>query len=183
MWPRTRGSILNIIKLAAACAVAAVVASPAYAGDFSGPYVGAGVTLDNVQGTGALDGIGFSGVGGTAFAGYNMTLGNSFFAGVEANADVYSADAFGIKAKWGWGVGGRLGVKVNPSTALYARAGYARAKLSAGGFSDWGDGVRYGLGVETGVGETVAVRAEFTQTNYEGDLANNQGALSLVVGF
>jgi outer membrane immunogenic protein len=170
--------ILNIAAFAAA-----VLSTPALAADFAGPYVGAGVTLDNVQGSGALEGIGFSGVGGTAFAGYNLALGESTFAGVEANIDLNTADAGGVEAKWGWGVGARFGYRLNDSTALYGRAGYARGKLSIGGASGWGDGIRYGGGIETAVSDRVSVRAEFTQTNYESDIINNQGALAIVFGF
>ncbi|WP_235536463.1 MULTISPECIES: outer membrane protein [unclassified Sphingomonas] len=166
-----------------AAAAAAIVATPAFAADFAGPYVGAGITLDNVQGSGALEGLGFSGVGATAFGGYNLPLGGSTFAGVEANVDLNTADAAGIEAKWGWGVGARFGYKLNEGTALYARAGYARSKIAAFGFSDWGDGVRYGAGIETGVTDRVSLRAEFTQTNYESDIINNQGTLGVVFGF
>jgi outer membrane immunogenic protein len=173
--------ILKMIKIAAAAA--AIVATPAFAADFAGPYVGAGITLDNVQGSGALEGLGFSGVGGTAFGGYNMPLGASTFAGIEANVDLNTADGAGVEAKWGWGIGARFGYKLNGSTALYARAGYARGKLEILGASGWGDGVRYGAGIETSVTERVSLRAEFTQTNYEADIINNQGTLGVVFGF
>jgi len=172
---------LKIIEIAAAAA--AVIATPALAADFAGPYVGAGITLDNIQGSGALDGLGFSGAGATGFAGYNIGLGGSGFAGVEANIDLNTADIAGVEAKWGWGVGARLGYKLNDSTALYARAGYARNKIEVLGSSGWGDGVRYGAGLETGVTDHMSLRAEFTQTNYESDLINNQGTLGLVFGF
>lgn len=166
-----------------AAAAAAFVATPALATDFAGPYVGAGVTLDNVQGSGALDGLGFSGVGATAFAGYNLPIGASTFVGAEANIDLNTADTAGVEAKWGWGVGARLGTKLNDSTAIYARAGYARSKIEFLGVSGWGDGVRYGAGLETGLTERVSLRAEFTQTNYESDVINNQGTLGIVFGF
>ncbi|ABQ69359.1 hypothetical protein HY78_10450 [Rhizorhabdus wittichii DC-6] len=172
---------MKMIKIAAVAA--ALAATPAFAADFAGPYVGGGVTLDNVQGSGALEGVGFSGVGATAFAGYNLPVGASTFAGVEANIDLNTADAGGIEAKWGWGVGARFGYKLNDSTALYARAGYARGKIEVLGSSGWGDGVRYGAGLETRVTDSVSLRAEFTQTNYESDIINNQGTLGIVFGF
>ena len=172
------------MRLVALSLAAALVATPAMAEDFAGPYVGAGVTLDNFQGSGSLEGIGFSGLGGTVFAGYDMPLGESAFAGVEANADVNSADLDGaIDADWAWGAGARLGYKLNESTALYGRVGYARTRLSSGGTHQWLDGVRYGVGLQTGLTEQLSLRAEVTQINFEDDLINNQGALTLSYGF
>lgn len=170
----------------AAAVAALVVASPAAAREFQGPYVGAGATLDNVQGSGPAEGLGANGVGGTVFAGYDISLGKTFV-GLEANADVYSADVdlggATAKADWGWGVGGRAGYKLNDSTALYARLGYARARASAGGLHAWADGVRYGAGLETSVSSKVSLRAELSQFNYEQDVINNQVSLALTYGF
>jgi hypothetical protein len=43
--------------------------------------------------------------------------------------------------------------------------------------------VRYGAGIETGIGDTAALRLEYTQTNYEMDVVNNQALLGIVFGF
>jgi len=169
--------------LIAAAAASLVFATPAMAEDFAGPYIGAGVTLDNVQGSGALEGFGASGIGATAFAGYDLPLGTNAFVGAEGNLDVNSADAAGVQADWGWGVGARLGYKLNDSTALYVRGGYARNRVSAGGVHAWGDGVRYGLGLQTALTSKVSLRAEVSQFNYEQDVINNQASLSLSYGF
>ena len=59
--------------------------------DFAGPYVGAGVTLDDIQGSGPDEGAG------------------------------------------AWGVGARLGYKLNDSTVLYSRVGYARGEFGVKG--------------------------------------------------
>lgn len=165
-------------------AAAALVSTPAMAEDFAGPYVGVGVTVDNFQGSGSSEGFGISGLGGTAFAGYDLPLGEKAFAGVEANADINSADVSGVlDADWAWGAGARAGYKLNDSTALYGRVGYARTRLSDGVDHQWLDGVRYGVGVQTGLTEKLSLRAEFTQSNFEQDLVNNQGAISLSYGF
>lgn len=169
--------------LIAAAALSVALATPAMADDFAGPYVGVGVTLDNVQGSGALEGFGASGVGGTGFVGYDVPLGAKAFVGIEANADLNSADAQGVQADWGWGVGGRIGYKLNGSTALYVRGGYARDRVSAAGYHAWGDGARYGLGLQTALTSRVSLRAEVGQFNYEQDLINNQAALSISYGF
>src|SRR3546814_10240238 len=88
-------------KFVVASLAAAIVASPAAAAPFQGAYAGVAATLDNVQGSGALEGFGANGVGGSLFAGYDMPLGNAAFAGVEGNIDLNTADALGIEAKWG----------------------------------------------------------------------------------
>lgn len=170
-------------KFVLALALSAAFATPAMAEDFAGPYVGVGVTLDNVQGSGDLEGLGVSGIGGTAFAGYDIALGTSAFVGLEANADLNTADVEEIEADWGWGVGARVGYKLNESTALFVRGGYARNRVSADDAHAWGDGVRYGAGVQTALTDQVSLRAEFSQFNYESSLINNQATLSLSYGF
>src|SRR3546814_2612472 len=99
-----------------------------------------------------------------------MPLGNAAFAGVEGNIDLNTADALGIEAKWGWGVSGRAGLMVNDSTGVYGRVGYQRNKIGATGVgSAWGDGVRFGGGVETGLTDSAALRVEFNHVNYESE--------------
>lgn len=167
-----------------AAVAAALASTPAMAEDFTGPYVGAGVTLDNVQGSGSSEGFGVSGVGGTVFAGYDMPIASNAFAGVEANFDYSSADAEDLNFDMGWGVSGRLGTNLNDSTGLYARVGYsqARVKLDDAG-DEWFEGVKYGLGIQTAVTPQLSLRAEVNQINYEADLINNQAQLSLSYGF
>lgn len=172
----------SVFVVAAVSAVVAV-AAPASARDFNGGYAGVAATLDNIQGSGSAEGIGFSGVGVSGFAGYDVPVSTNVFVGVEGNIDVNTADAFGIDAKWGWGVSGRLGTNLNDSTGLYARVGYARNKLNAGGTKLWLDGVRYGAGVETRLTDSLSLRAEFSQFNFEQSLINNQGTIGVVFGF
>ena len=170
-------------KFVCAAFMAAVLSSPVFAADFNGPYAGVGATVDNVNGSGALEGIGLSGAGATAFAGYDMPLGG-MFVGVEGNIDLNTADVAGVEAKWGWGASIRTGAKLNESTGAYVRAGYQRNKVSVAGFgSGWGDGVRFGGGIETGISEKLSLRAEFNHVNFESDLVNNQGVIALVFGF
>src|SRR3546814_17297004 len=110
-------------KFVVASLAAAIVASPAAAAPCQGAYAGVAATLDNVQGSGALEGFGANGVGGSLFAGYDMPLGNAAFAGVEGNIDLNTADAPGIEAKWGWGASGRAGLMVHDSHGVYGRVG------------------------------------------------------------
>lgn len=174
----------NLIALSAAAL--AVAATPAAARDFTGPYIGAGANLDNVQTSGDLEGLGFSGIGGTVYVGTNVRMTDNIFMGAEANIDGYTADidSADVNADWGWGVSARAGFTLNDSTALYVRGGYARARASVSGAgSEWADGARYGVGVETGLTEKVTLRAEFSQFNYEADLINNQVGLALSYNF
>jgi len=174
------------ISIALSAAVLAVAATPASARDFTGPYMGAGATLDNVQGSGDLEGVGFSGIGGTVFVGTNVRMTDTIFMGAEANIDGSTADvdALDAGADWGWGVSARAGFTVNESTAIYARGGYARARASVDGLgAEWADGARYGVGVETGLTERLTLRTEFSQFNFEQDVINNQVGLTLSYGF
>lgn len=174
-------------KFVLALAFSAAFATPAMAEDFAGPYIGLGVTLDNAQGSGDAEGLGVSGLGATAFAGYDVSLGTDSFIGLEANVDLntadYEDDVNEIEADWGWGIGARFGFKLNPSTALFARGGYARNRVSFDDEHEWGDGVRYGVGVQTALNRNLSLRAEVSQFNYEDDVINNQATLSLSYGF
>lgn len=158
------------------------IAASAQAADLAGPYVGGAVTHDSFGGSGSLEGLGLSGAGGSVFAGYNVPLASGFV-GIEGNVDLNTADAEGVEAKWGYGIGGRAGLNLSDSTAAYVRAGYQRTKAEANDVSDWGDGVRFGGGIETAIGETASLRLEYNHTNYEADLVNNQALVGIVLGF
>ncbi|WP_374597922.1 outer membrane beta-barrel protein [Sphingosinicella sp.] len=161
---------------------ALAVVSPASADVFNGAYAGLGATLDNVNGSGSLEGLGASGAGLTGFVGYDMPLGGAFV-GVEGNIDLNTADAGGLEAKWGWGASARAGFKINDATGLYGRIGYQRNKISGGGVSAWGDGVRFGGGVETAISDKASLRAEFNHVNFEDDVINNQGVVGVLFRF
>lgn len=158
------------------------IAASAHAADLAGPYIGGGVTHDNVAGSGAIEGLGANGVGGTVFAGYNVPL-SAGFVGVEANLDLNTVDADDAEAKWGYGFGARAGLNLSDATAAYVRAGYQRNKVELDGASGWGDGVRFGGGLETALSETASLRLEYNHTNYERDLVNNQAVVGVVFGF
>lgn len=171
-------------------------ATSAQAATETGPYVGVAVTVDspNVDAD-AIDSIGSTGIGASAFAGYNVALGNGFFIAPEANIDLNTADAhladgtdtLRLKSRWGWGVGARAGYDISDSTAAYVRAGYARnqIKITENGVSDksWGDGIRVGGGLETQVAPHAKLRAEYNYVNYEQGVTNNQGLLGIVYAF
>lgn len=190
---------MRIVAISLATAALAV-AAPAFAAGDAGAYAGVAITHDNVNGTGTAEGLGFDGVGGSVFAGYNLPLSESVFAGVEANFDLASADlgdrTNGVKADNKYGVSGRLGYKVNGSTAFYGKVGYQRGRLSdytAGvKTSSSRDALLLGAGVETDLSSNVAMRLEYARSRFSRDaavdpvgagLANNQAAVGVLFKF
>lgn len=179
-------------------AVTVLTASPAFAAANAGPYVGIAVTHDNIATTGDIEGLGTSGVGGSAFLGYNLPVSPTVFAGLEANFDLSSADidAANLKADYAYGISGRLGFRPADNVALYGRVGYQRGRVTTnnnlpGEAHENADGLRLGAGVEANVSGNVAVRVEYNHTHYYVDapagvnagLANNQAAVGVVFGF
>ena len=182
---------------------ALVVASPALAAN-SGPYFGVGVTHDNVAAGGDLEGMGINGLGGTAFAGYDIAVSEKAFIGIEANFDLASAKVGDadqrLEIDHAFGATARLGYNVNDKTALYGRVGYQRGRgtevVEGQRFSTSLDGLRLGAGLETAVTDRVSLRAEYNHTHYsfsdevEADLApakagvnNNQFSIAVSYGF
>lgn len=180
-------------------AVAALgFSAPAFAAADNGPYVGVGVTHDDINGTRSAKGLGIDGVGATAVAGYNMGFGSAF-AGIEANFDIAGGKlgdkTDGLYADNQFGISGRFGYHLSEGAALYGVAGYQRGRASAysGGtkFSESRDGLRLGAGLEANLTGKVAVRFEYNHTNYyrastdpvDTGLANNQAVIGLIYGF
>src|SRR5690606_22234846 len=132
-----------ILPLAAIGALSA--ATPALAQPFAGPFVGVQVGLDNYELQDAdvfapgdkYDGFSGNGVVGGVYAGYDMPLGDTLFAGVEVNASLSgakmtyddTADTLTLKAKESYGATARLGAMLNNSTALYAKAGWVNTEF------------------------------------------------------
>lgn len=85
-------------------------------------------------------------------AGYDYDLGDKFFVGVEASADKILADNYRVS----WGVGGRAGFKVTPTTKLYANSTW-QSKYSKYGNS----AVAVGGGVEQGLNDRFYAKAEY----------------------
>ena len=184
-----------------AAVAAAAVSAPAFA---QGAYVGVGVTHENTSTSADLEGVGFSGVGGTILAGYSLPLSGNVFAGVEANFDLSSAKlgdkVDGLEADHAFGISARLGTNLNDKTSLFGRVGYQRGRLSFTADSvkesESFDGVRFGAGVQTAVSEKVSLRAEYGRTHYylndadrkalapkKGGYNTDQFSMAVVFGF
>jgi outer membrane immunogenic protein len=177
-----------------AIAAAIAASSPALAEPFNGTYIGASVAYDNyeVQASDVFtagddfDGISANGVAGSIFAGYDLPLGTSAFAGIELGAELSDAkatyndtvDVLTVKAKESWLATVRVGTMLNDSTGLYARAGYVNTRFSASfnGVSDSDNqgAFLYGAGVETRVGGNASLRIEYSIRDY-GDAGLGNG--------
>lgn len=184
---------MRFVILAAA---AAAVATPAMAEPFAGPYAGVEVGVDNYEVKGSdvfvagdkADGVSGNGIVGGIYAGFDLPLSTSLFAGIEANAslsgakasyeDTANATELRIRAKETYGATVRVGAMVNDSTGLYARAGWANTKFKASlngvSDSDRDDALVLGAGVETRVGANASVRVEYNRADYSDFVKNNQ---------
>lgn len=124
---------IALVSLAAVAAVAA--ATPAMANEL------------RVEARGGViwDGSDADAVAGVA-VGYDYNLADKLFVGVQASADKIIAD----NTRVSWGVGGRLGVNVLPSTKVYAVADwqskncrYCYSAVGVGGGIQQDIGTRY----------------------------------------
>jgi len=190
------------VALIAAAATAAVIATPAMAAPFSGPYVGVEFGLDNyeVQAEDVLvtgdryDGLSGNGVVGGVFAGYDVAVGNAFF-GVEGKASLSDAgltvdnsvDSLRIRAKESFGATARAGVMLNDNTGVYARAGWANTKFKANlngvRESDNEDGLVLGAGLQSRIDPAASVRVEYVRTDYDDFVKNNAVLAGLAFHF
>lgn len=130
---------IALVSLAAVAAVAA--ATPALANE---------ARVEARTGI-VWDGSDSEAVAGVA-VGYDYDLGSKFFVGIEGSADkVLTSDT-----RVSWGVGGRAGFKVTPTTKLYANSTW-QSKFSKYGNS----AVAVGGGVEQALDNRFYAKAEY----------------------
>ena len=97
-------------------------------------------------------------------------------------------DRISIDSRHTYGLSARGGYEVTEGVLLCGRVGWARTRFS--GLEPAGrtnlDGVRFGGGAQYAVTENVALRTEFTRTDYErarsGDRRFDTGQNSLTIG-
>lgn len=114
------------------------------------------------------------GITGGLFAGYGLTFG-SFYFGAEANGSLSSLKttlgATDLNRKYGFGIAGRAGYVMAPSTMAYGVVGWERgrfeAKLNNASENTWADGLRLGAGVEHKLTQNISLRGEFDFTNWQ----------------
>ena len=195
---------LKIMLLASATSVAAFaaqaadaiyqapeapVATESYsapAGNWSGAYVGGGLTYDFGKFTGSNNGRDAKDLGGTLYGGYNMQSGSIVYGGeadISYNGEDGSAGA-GLKGTQGvnGSIRGRVGYDLNPFL-VYGTAGVAVAnhELEGNGTNDekLAAGYTVGAGVETFVTDNITARVEYRYSDYQKrDFDLGTGAIS-----
>jgi outer membrane immunogenic protein len=142
---------------------------------------------------------GFGGIG----VGYDFSINDKAFIGVEANLDESRANIRGnggvlaietsVKANLDINVNARIGTTLSDGkTKVYALAGYANLRIKSkvdvqGGptftSSANADGYRVGVGVQRDIGKRAYAKVEYRYTNYEGGFTRNQGLVGIGIRF
>lgn len=171
----------KLILAGTALLTGTVMAMPASADVFNGLYIGAQAGYDknavNVDGSGVHIN-NKSDLAYGVMAGLDLKVSPNIVAGVEADMSLNSNDfnfsdgttIIDGKAKRTFSLTGRLGYLMADRILFYGRAGYANQGFR---FSDSlstskhnFDGFKYGGGIELGLLANLAVRLEYTHTNY-----------------
>lgn len=118
------------------------------------------------------------------YAGYGTLLGNLYL-GVEAEADVSAIDwnierdpngrIYSAQHDYSFGGSARAGVRVGGTALLYARAGAVRTRFEVPYATSGAavrstmtrDGLRFGGGLEIGLGGRARLRADYTLSEYD----------------
>ena len=147
------------------------------------------------------DDLSLSGPSGGFYAGANTGLPGTdrMIVGLEGSFTFNDADGqisgggdrTTINARNTYGISGRAGYEVTDSVLLYGRLGWARTRFSGLGQSGGAslDGVRFGGGAEYAISDNLALRTEFTRTEYERRRSNGgrfepeQNQLTVGLGF
>lgn len=132
-----------------------------------------------------------SGLAGGVFAGATFNVTPEFYLAPEVNIGYSTADGgdtynsvFGysetyeIEAKQTYGISGLAGYQVTDATSVYGRLGYQWTKFEAS-YSETGmpsmsesktfGGVRVGVGMETAVADNLALRLDWSYTDYSSE--------------
>lgn len=137
----------------------------------------------------SLEGLSITGIAGGLYLGTKYPVGDSFFLGTEVNVGTsaadhttrYGVDTIELEAGTSYGIAALAGKQLSPSTAVYGRLGYQRTEyemtLSGPGYNESDDetfgGVRVGVGMETGLGDQLALRLDWSQTHYSSKTYSN----------
>ncbi len=150
-----------------AAAAATFAATPAFAGDFSGPRIEVTAGADDVTA-----GVDRTDVTYGAGVGYDLQLGR-LVAGVEAAVD-------NVFDRRDIGVGARLGLVLNDNVLAYGKVGYANWSQVAGRSTD---GLRLGGGLEVNVAGPVYGKVEYRYTDFDGATGKHGGLVGVGIRF
>ncbi len=129
-----------------------------------------------------------TGVFGTLFAGYGGIFRNQFYMAGEINGNLSSTESKGfnheyvhlsfsdtsLKIKNSIGISVLPGYQFAPATLFYGRLGLTNSTISQqtsdislANFSKRTNGFRYGLGIQQGVTDRLAVRMDYSRVDYK----------------
>lgn len=159
--------------LTAAAALSAALATTAPAQDaekWQGFYLGGRVNMQNLGISGVPIGIDPE-INAGVFGGYNHAVAPDFVLGAELGYDSkldYTVAGTGLDLENNISLRGRGGYAFGNSL-LYGSLGYGWTDwdVAAAGISGSGQGISYGVGLETMLTENITTRFEYTRTNYD----------------
>ena len=161
----------------------ALVCGTAMATNFSGPELGASVTM--ISGTSLVDlkssnnydgDYGQQSIGFKLHGGYGFDMGNDtvVFVGFDYNPTDIKAgsnDGDSIAIKNSWSLSLAPGLKLNESSLAYVKVAYESGKFSYKGSSysieETLSGFGYGAGLRTEINKTTFLETEIKQVKYE----------------
>lgn len=182
---------------------------PAYAKDFAGPRVELSAGYDAIKSDGSYEDFPdkLSGVHARAAVGFDLAASERLVLGLETsigasrNADastLLGQDTFRFEPGRDIDVLARIGYRVGSRTMIYAKAGWANAKLKIiqrelvgnGQYevtrsSADNDGLRLGAGVEHRLTDGVYAKAEYRHTSFGDGYAYQPGTIrrQILLGF
>lgn len=149
-----------------------------------------------------------SGVAGSLFAGAKFSLGEGFFiapevnlgtstadGGISRNSSGFGSSSYELEAEAGqsYGLGVLLGKNLTSDTTIYGRLGYQRTEYevseSGTNVDNWSEdetfgGVRYGIGMETALVDSLALRLDWSQTQYSDEsFSEDMGTYTVTESF
>lgn len=170
---------------------AMMVATPAFAADFTGPRLEVKAGYDRLDAEATFDD-GFDSISdngkedGLVFAtelGFDVQMGEALVVGAYGGADIssiescvdFDGDAICQEVGRTFTIGARAGFKTTPGALLYVKGGYSntRFKVDFGdaededsSASDTLNGFHLGGGLEIALGDNFYGKAEYVYTNY-----------------
>jgi outer membrane immunogenic protein len=170
--------------LRAAILGSALIAMPALAEPFSGPYAGAqlGWQQDRFSarltegGTTLTDGVNNDGFSYGAFLGYNHNLNGKGIIGIEGvvggstNSLSDDEEETALNSGRTFEIVGRAGALISPKTLVYGRAGYANARYTVpadiGNLAFTQGGWIAGVGIDHAFTDSVSGRVEYNYSKF-----------------